>query len=1109
MIASEPDGRLSAWLIERATEAGAAGVVYVSRSEARAGRIALAVRALEPGLEALLLPAWDCLPYDRASPSRAVMGTRMAMLARLSRPAAGPRLLVASVEALGQYLPPVEASAGLTLRSGDPFDEDTISRRLAQLGYLFDDRVDEPGEVALHGAVLDVFPPGDGSLPCRVEYAEGRVRAMRRYDPLTQRSAEDAAELLLPPASEAVLPDDTQEEHRPGLEHALPELYERLTAPLDLLPGAALVLDPEVEALRRARETEVADAYRTRLALASASGNARRLPEPGRFFLGEAGWAAALEGRRVITLAQPDGEESDAALPAFAEADDPAEAFLDFVEERHAAGGRVALAGSEGQRGRALARQAVRRLGAAPVPLAGWLELRAAPPGTMGLLPGALEAGFMEGEVAVIAPGDVRPAPARGHGPDRATILPGSGAGLQPGNAVIHLDHGLGILRGVETVEVGGSCLDCLRLEYAGGNVQLVPLDEMDRLWRYGAEAEGLTLDRLNGEAWLRRRATVEAQIAEAAAELARLARLRDARKAPVLRPPRAPFNHFEARFPFIPTIDQADAIAAVLADLASGRPMDRLVCGDVGYGKTEVALRAAAAAALAGRQVALLAPTTVLVRQHLEGFRRRFAGMGIRVEQLSRLSTPAEARAVKAGLSDGSVRVVIGTQALASKSVRFKDLALLIVDEEQRFGASQKAALRRLGEGVHFMALTATPIPRTLQLALVGLQDLSVIATPPARRQPIRTTHVALDDAVLRQALMREHRRGGQSFVVCARIEDLPAMQERITRLLPELSLIEAHGDMPAAEADAALLRFAGGEADVLLSTNIVETGLDVPRANTMLIWRADRFGLGQLHQLRGRVGRGRNRGTIYLLTDPAEPPSPSTLKRLRTLEAFDRVGAGFTISSRDMDLRGAGDLLGESQAGHLKLIGVDLYQHLLGRALRAAQGEKVPEDWTPRLVADVPAFIPESYVEEEALRVELHARLGEILRQGNRGGPEHALEDFSGEITDRFGPLPEPVENLLSLARLRLRCRRAGVSELKVGPSAAAASFRNALPHAEPPLERKGKRLVLRRESQDVAGMLATAAELLDRVMRPGRSARRQGAQPDKARRDKARPD
>ncbi|PHK93491.1 DEAD/DEAH box helicase [Pseudoroseomonas rhizosphaerae] len=1108
MIASEPDSLLSAWLAEQAAEAGATGIVHVARSEARAGRVARAVRALEPGLEVLLLPAWDCLPYDRASPSRAIMGARMAVLARLSRPSAGPRLLVASVEALGQRLPPAEATAGLALRLGDPFDEERIGRALTRLGYVFDDRVDEPGEAALHGAVLDVFPPGEDTLPCRVEYAEGRITAMRRYDPLTQRGAEEEAELLLLPASEAILPEAAEEEREPGLEHALPELYERLTPPLDLLPGAMLVLDPEVEALRGAREAEVTDAYRTRLALTPPTETARRPPEPARLFLDKADWAAALEGRRVITLAEPEADAEGAGmLPAFTEAEDPAEAFLDHVQERLAAGGRVALAGGGGQRGRTLARLAAGRLGAPPVPLAGWLALRASPPGTLGLLQGALDAGFATGGDAVIAPGDVRPAPARAPGPARATVLPGSGPGLQPGDAVIHLDHGLGVLRGVETVELGGASLDCLRLEYAGGNMQLVPLDEMDRLWRYGAEAEGLALDRLNGEAWTERRAMVEAQIAETAAELARLARRREARKAAPLRPPRSPFSRFEARFPFAPTPDQADAIAAVLADLASGRPMDRLVCGDVGYGKTEVALRAAAAAALAGRQVALMAPTTVLVRQHLEGFRRRFAGTGLRVEQLSRLSTPAEAREVKAGLADGSVRIVVGTQALAARSVRFKELGLLIVDEEQRFGASQKAALRRLAEGVHFMALTATPIPRTLQLALVGLQDLSVIATPPARRQPIRTTHVVLDDVVLRQALMREHRRGGQSFVVCARIEDLPAMRERIARLLPALSVTEAHGGMPAAEADAALLRFAGGACDVLLSTNIVETGLDVPRANTMLVWRADRFGLGQLHQLRGRVGRGRTRGTIYLLTDPAEPLSPATLKRLRTLEAFDRIGAGFTISARDMDLRGAGDLLGESQAGHLRLIGVELYQHLLGRALRAARGEAVPEDWTPRLVADMPAFIPESYVEEEALRVELHARLGEILRQEDGGGAEHALEELSGEIADRFGPPPEPVGNLLSLARLRIRCRRAGVAELKVGPSAAAATFRDSVPAAGPPLERKGERLVLRRESQDAAGMLAAAAGLLDRLPRrapgPARAPRGKagGAAPERA--------
>ncbi|ONG45621.1 hypothetical protein BKE38_26255 [Pseudoroseomonas deserti] len=1079
---SEPDSLLAARLAVLAAEAGRAGLVHLARSEGRAERVHRALRSLAPGLEVALLPAWDCLPYDRVSPSRAVMGRRMAALAQLARPAEGPRLLVASIAAATQRLPPPEAGACLRLEVGGAFDAERIEARLARLGYGLEEVVDDPGEAVLHGAVLDIFPPDGDSLPVRVDYAEGRVTALRHYDPQTQRGAGEVAALSICPASELVLPEDAALAHAPGLEHALPDFYAALSAPLDMLPGATLVLDPEVEALRPALEAEREEAYRARLVLAAGQEDVHRPPEPQRLFIAGEDWTRQLQGRRVIRLAEPGPEAEDRGVRRhLGEGARPVDGFLGFLQARLAAGGRVALAGQGDPRGRRLAALAAERLGLAPLTLDSWAALQAAPGGSFGLLTGPVETGFIDGGDALVAPDDILPAAADGEAGDRAAALPAAEAALRPGDAVIHLDHGLGILRGVETVEAGAARLDCLRLDYAGGTSQLVPLGELDRLWRYGAEARGLALDRLTGEAWPKRRAAVEAQIAETAAELARLAAERAARRAPRLRPPPAAFARFEAGFRYTPTPDQAAAAGAALADLASGRPMDRLVCGDVGYGKTEVALRAAAAAALAGRQVAVLAPTTVLVRQHLETFRRRFAGFGLRIEQLSRLSTPAEAKRIRAEIADGAIRIVIGTQALAAKAVRFKELGLVVIDEEQRFGARQKAALRGMAEGVHVMALTATPIPRSLQGALVGLQDLSVIATPPARRQPIRTAQMPFDEAVLRQALLREQRRGGQSFVVCPRIEDLPAMRGLLERLVPELSLIEAHGGMPAAETDAALVGFADGKADILLSTNIVEAGLDVPRANTMVVWRADRFGLAQLHQLRGRVGRGRRRGAILLLTDPAEPPAAATLKRLRTLEELDRVGAGFAISARDMDLRGAGDLLGDSQSGHLKLIGLGLYQHLLDRALRAGRGETMPEEWSPQVVAEIAAFIPEDYIDEEALRVALHTRLGAVLREPDPHRAEEAMQALAAEIADRFGPLPEPVGHLFALARLRLRCRSLGIAELKLGPGGAAASFRGDPPDVAAPVEAKDGRVLLRRDSQDAAAMLATAEALL----------------------------
>ncbi|MDB5413172.1 MAG: box helicase [Rubritepida sp.] len=1080
------EGGLVADLIELCVESKS--VIILARSETRAVRLERTARALAPDFAVHLLPSWDCLPYDRTSPSLQVMGQRMATLRACAEPAETPRLLIVSINAAMQRLPPAAAYREIEMRVGQEFDPVDVESELRRLGYVFEDRVDEPGEAAMRASVLDVYPAGGGIHPCRIEHLEGRITGIRLYDPLTQRSIGEADSVPLGPASELVLPADSEATHEPGIEHALAAYYPALTTVFDLLPDATVVLDQEIATLADQRDEEVRDAYRLR-GVAPEDATMIRPSEPGALYLLGDAWIEALAGRKIATIHPSETEEL--SVPRFLGQRDPEEAFLEFIDTQISAGLRVAVSGSSRRTTLSLQRLVARRLDLEAIDFPSWVSLRDSPPGSFGVLAGHLASSFAAKGTVVIAPSDVRHAGGRRDAAERNEALAMAQATLQPGDAVIHLDHGLAALRGLETVTLGEARMDCLKLEYAGGKSQLIPVEEMDRLWRYGAEADGVSLDRLGSDSWEKRRQEVEAHIQETAVAMARLVAQRAELTAPAIKPHGVLYERFAARFPHSLTEDQSEAIKAVLADLASGRPMDRLVCGDVGFGKTEVALHAAAVAAFAGWQVAVLAPTTVLVRQHLNTFRRRFAGLEVkgvplRIEQLSRLSSKAEAKEVKEGLADGSVRIAIGTQALFAKGVRFQKLGLVVIDEEQRFGAKQKAALRQLAAGGHVLSMTATPIPRTLQTALLELEDLSVIATPPGRRQPIRTTHAPADEALLRQALEREKRRGGQSFVVCSRIEDLPAMRERIQTLLPRLDVIEAHGGLPAAEVDTALVRFADGQGDVLLSTNIVETGLDVPRANTMLVWRADRFGLGQLHQLRGRVGRGRVRGTIFLLTDPAQPPTPLTLKRLKTLEAFDRVGAGFAISARDMDLRGAGDLLGEDQAGHMKLIGLDLYQHLLERAFRTARGEPVSEEWTPSIAIEVSAGIPEELVEDDGLRVELHARLAGMVRRGDLA----ALEDFEEEMRDRFGPSSMRVTNLLALARLRMECRGLGITRMDVGPHAAAATFRAEPPSVDPPLELRGGRVILKRESGSEEASIAAATELLTRLSRRGRS-------------------
>jgi transcription-repair coupling factor (superfamily II helicase) len=982
--------------------------VHVASSERRADEIGRALSGLAPSLQVLVLPPWDCLPYDRASPSRDIMGRRMRVLQRLDQGQLGQCVVVTSPEALAQKLPPrsVLAHAFLTLKRGQPLDREALRRFAAASGYVADDRIDEPGEIALLGEVIDIYP-ADAPRPVRIVLGQaGEISEIRTYDPLTQRSEGELDALSLGPASEIVLPPIETDEalaqalnaRTPGVEHGLPGHYQTLETLFDLAPKARLSLDLKAPGRLADVEHHVREAFEARRDLGDLDGPAAA--DPSRLYLLGADLAAAMAGWTAAKL----DLSAIAPIPNLAVARNPGRAFCDLVQDRLAQH-RVVLTGLKHEQ-RPLAKALARGLDLKPRPVADWQGALSAKPGEVVSLQVDLDAGYADpaAGLIVIAASDVL------GGRTAARSATSTDLSLEPdlriGDVVLHEDHGVGVLRDLKTIEIDGVDRDTLQLEYQGGDTVLAPIEEIGRIWRYGAEAGAVSLDRLKGDGWSKRRAEVSAHIDEAARQLVALAKAREARTCDPLVPPKAAYARFAARFAYPETPDQAGAIEAVLADLASGRPMDRLTCGDVGFGKTEVALRAAAAVALSGRQVALAAPTTVLARQHVETFKRRFAGTGLGVAHLSRLVTPTEARTVKQGLESGDIRIVIGTQALGGKDLSFDNLGLMIIDEEQKFGAALKDQLRALADDGHLLTLTATPIPRTLQAAMVGLQDVSVIASPPARRRPIRTFLAPFDAASLRTALMREKRRGGQSFVVAPRIEDIAPLAEQLSELTPELSVRIAHGGLPADEADAVMVGFADGEGDVLLATNIIESGLDVPRANTMIVWRPERFGLAQLHQLRGRVGRGRAQGIAYLLSDPQDDLSEATRARLSTLEAFDRLGSGLAISARDLDLRGGGDLVGEDQAGHVKMIGAGLYQRLLARAVRVARGEVDAGDWTPDLSLSQSGAIPIDYVPDPVTRIGLYGRLARL----------EALEDIDGfeeELDDRLADFGSPARS------------------------------------------------------------------------------------------------
>jgi len=1020
-------------------------ILLAAADEPRAHAIARALSAMVAG-PVVFCPGSDALPGDAAPASPANVGQRVAALRQVRRAQAEPKrariACITTGEALARLYPAPESfdAAPPRVAVGEALALDVLFEQLLEVGYVNDERVDEPGEVALRGQVLDLWP-ADALEPLRIEVADGQVAALRRYDPISQRTSEEAGVQELGRVSE------------PSSEGGV--------ALVDHLPDALLVMEPRAEQRRIHFLALAADATR------------RRPDRAVRLIADEAVWSDATSKRKIRGL-----QGSGDPVPRFVEAKSPLRAFNKFVREVREAGRRLVLIG--GARDLRFLRSRFARSFDEPRIVAHWSEVRAAPPGSALALEASVDRGFRVGDAVAIAAADLLGSRAeRDEGPvgSGETVLSGLGD-VRIGDVVVHEDHGIGIVTGIAPMPDGGSGDpgDAIALEYAAGGVRLVPVAEADRLWRYGADADAVTLDRLDGSSWQKRRGEIDAAIAETARGMTALAHEREQRSAPMLAPVAADYERFASGFPFSETRDQARAIEAVRADLASGKPMDRLVVGDVGYGKTEVALRAAALAALAGHQVALAAPTTVLARQHLETFAERFEGTDIVVAGLSRLSTAAEKKRVRTGLAEGTIHVVIGTGAVAGKAIAYRKLGLVIVDEEQRFGAADKDRLHRLGAG-HVLTLSATPIPRTLQSALVGIQRLSVIATPPARRQPIRTAVSAFDKEMVRAALLRERSRGGQSFVVVPRIEDMAALAETLAALAPELTLFQAHGKMPASEIDEAMVRFGRGDGDVLLATNIIEAGLDVPRANTMVIWRADRFGLSQLHQLRGRVGRGSRRGQVLLLTEPERTIAPQTLKRLRTLEAFDRLGAGFAISARDLDLRGAGDLLGEAQAGHMKLIGVDLYQHLLEAALRSARGERV-ERWTPELHLGIGGRLPESWIPDAELRVTLYVRIA-------RADDTQAIDALEEELEDRFGALPDEATTLLAVARLRARARETRIARVDAGPAAIALTPRRDFEaKALAGLERKGDRFLLHERIADPRDRLRRVEYVLEEI-------------------------
>ncbi len=1083
-IAGAPSG-FDALVLADAVRLG--DVVFVARDDARMARMAGALAFFAPDVECLEFPAWDCLPYDRVSPNADTVARRIDTLTRLMDAKTDrPRVVLTTVSAFGQRVPPRTAFEGVTKRLalGDRIGPGKLTGFLEARGYGRSDTVMEQGEYAVRGGLIDVFPPGAAS-PVRLDFFGDELDGIRTFDPSSQRTTGKAENAVLKPVSEVPLDADSVSLFRSryremfgavgandplyeavsagrrhiGVEHWLPLFFEGLETLLDYVGSrSAVVLDHQATEAREARLDLIAEyfAARKNVAQTEYSGPPYHPISPETLFLSENEWETSLQSRSVGILfpfAVPEGKGGAIEMNGrpgrdFADARvqpgvNVFEVLKEFLAAELAAGRRLVIAalsrGSAERLAHVLAEHGVEATARAD----DWAAVSALPENTVALAVLYLERGFSAPGLTVIGEQDILGErlirPSRKIKPENFIAEASS---LGEGDLVVHVEHGIGRYEGLEAIEVAGAPHDCLRLAYGGGARLYLPVENIEVISRYGSDAAGAQLDRLGGAAWQARKSKLKERIREMACELISTAAARQLKPAQRMVPPDGLFDEFCARFPYTETEDQRCAIDDTIADLASGRPSDRLVCGDVGFGKTEVALRAAFAVVMTGRQVVVVVPTTLLARQHHQTFVERFRDLPVKVEQLSRLVTGKTAKAVKQGLKSGTVDVVIGTHALLAKDVAFRDLGLLVVDEEQHFGVAHKEKLKKLKSDVHVLTLSATPIPRTLQMALAGVKEMSIIASPPVDRLAVRTFVLPFDPVVVREAILRERYRGGQTFYVCPRIEDLDGVEARLKDLVPEIRMVTVHGRMAAKDLEERISAFFDRKFDVLLSTNIIESGLDMPAVNTMVIHRADMFGLSQLYQLRGRVGRSKIRAYAYLTLPQRQKLSKAAEKRLEVMQTLDTLGAGFSLASYDLDIRGAGNLLGDEQSGHIREVGIELYQKMLEEAVAevrgAGQGEAMREDWSPQIAIGMSVLIPDGYVADLNVRMELYRRIARLADQGE-------IDSFAAEMIDRFGSLPTEVENLLRVVAIKQLCKRAGIDKVEAGPKGAVVSFRD----------------------------------------------------------------
>jgi transcription-repair coupling factor (superfamily II helicase) len=1080
-----------AWSIARAADAHRGPLLVIARDNHAAHQIESDLRTLlgdATTLPVVPFPDWETLPYDQFSPHPEIVSQRLAALHRL--PVLERGIVIVPVQTLLQRLPPLRYVVGNTfdVRVGQTLDFDAEKRRLESAGYRNVPQVMDPGDFAVRGGLLDVYPMGAGE-PYRVELFDDVIDSIRAFDPDTQRSLDKVDAVRLLPGREVPLDDASTQRAMgvlrerfdidsrrsalfqdlkagvapAGIEYYLPLFFESTATLFDYLAEGALPVLGE-GALEAAEQfhAQAGERYEQR-----RHDIERPLLPPAELYLAPNALRERLNDRERIEVcgaqhprhgeAQALGVQPAPDLPIAAKDGPPAAALKSFLASYP---GRVLVAADSPGRREALG-EVLLAAELRPQTVSGWPEFLAGAE-RFAIAVAPLDDGFAfagdagdDSQVAVLTERQLFPERAaqprrrKRAGREPEAIIRDLGE-LSEGAPIVHEDHGVGRYRGLVTLAAGGTPAEYLEIEYAKGDRLYVPVAQLHLINRYsGASPETAPLHSLGGEQWTKAKRKAAEKVRDVAAELLEIQARRQARAGLALPVDRAMYEPFAAAFPFEETPDQHAAIEAVIRDLGSSQPMDRVVCGDVGFGKTEVAVRAAFVAAAAGRQVAVLVPTTLLAEQHYRNFRDRFADWPLKVEVLSRFKTAKEIKAELEKLADGKIDVIVGTHRLLQKDVRFKDLGLVIVDEEQRFGVRQKEALKALRANVHLLTLTATPIPRTLNMAMAGLRDLSIIATPPAHRLAVQTFVAPWDGATLREAHQRELARGGQVYFLHNDVESIGRMQRELQDLVPEARIGVAHGQMPERELERVMLDFHKQRTNVLLCTTIIESGIDIPNANTIIMNRADKLGLAQMHQLRGRVGRSHHRAYAYLVVPDKRSISSDARKRLEAIASMDELGAGFTLATHDLEIRGAGELLGEDQSGQMAEVGFSLYTELLERAVRSIKRGELPDvDGTARHGAEVelhvPALIPDDYLPDVHARLTLYKRISSAR-------DADALRELQVEMIDRFGLLPDAAKHLFAIAGFKHDATALGIRKLDLGPAGGRVQFENK-PRVDP---------------------------------------------------------